>query len=274
MLRLANVDVSIQAVHILRDVSLELPTGTMAGLVGRNGAGKTTLMKSIMGLLHASRGAMDFDGQDLRAIATHQRTRLGIGYMPEDRKEQGLVLELILTFFLVNTVMNAGISGKATIPSGLAIGFTLTFGILMAGPLTGGSLNPARTLGPAVATGSFADLKSSAGLDDETALDPERDAITYYFYDGQGRQTGILDAEGYLTETVFNLAGHVAERIRYDGALTHTAGATLDSLIPPSALTVLLGSLSGISISKLLIVGYVAYAEVKKALPLLPPLMA
>lgn len=81
-----------------------------------------------------------------------------------------------------------------------------------------------------LATGSFADLKSSADVDNETALDPERDAITYYFYDGQGRQTGILDAEGYLTETVFNVAGHVAERIRYDVPLTYTAGATVDSL--------------------------------------------
>jgi len=70
----------------------------------------------------------------------------------------GLVLEAILTFFLVNTIMNAGISGKATIPAGLAIGLTLTFCILMGGPLTGASLNPARTIGPAVATGNFSDL--------------------------------------------------------------------------------------------------------------------
>lgn len=70
----------------------------------------------------------------------------------------GLVVEAILTFFLVNAVMNAGISGKATIPGGLAIGLTLTFCILMGGPLTGASLNPARTLGPAVATGVYDDL--------------------------------------------------------------------------------------------------------------------
>jgi aquaporin Z len=70
----------------------------------------------------------------------------------------GLVLELILTFFLVNAVLNAGISGKATIPGGLAIGFTLTFCILMGGPLTGASLNPARTLGPAVAIGNYANI--------------------------------------------------------------------------------------------------------------------
>ena len=70
----------------------------------------------------------------------------------------GLVIEAILTFFLVNAVMNAGISGKATIPGGLAIGLTLTFCILMGGPLTGASLNPARSLGPAVATGDYRDL--------------------------------------------------------------------------------------------------------------------
>ncbi|MGH8668788.1 MAG: ABC transporter ATP-binding protein [Burkholderiales bacterium] len=86
MLRLENVSVSIQAVQILRGLSLELPTGGMAGLIGRNGAGKTTLMKSIMGLLQASAGEIQFDGRDLRAIPTHARTRLGIGYMPEDRR--------------------------------------------------------------------------------------------------------------------------------------------------------------------------------------------
>ena len=71
---------------------------------------------------------------------------------------KGFVLEAIMTFFLANAVMNAGISGKATIPGGLAIGLTLTFCILMGGPLTGGSLNPARSLGPAVMTGNFNDI--------------------------------------------------------------------------------------------------------------------
>ena len=66
--------------------------------------------------------------------------------------------DVILTFFLVNAVMNAGISGKASVPGGLAIGLTLTFCILMGGPLTGASLNPARSIGPAVATGNFGDL--------------------------------------------------------------------------------------------------------------------
>ncbi len=86
MLKVAGLNVSIQAVRILRDVSFELPVGTMAGLIGRNGAGKTTLMKSVMGLLKASSGTIQADGRDLRALPTHERTRLGIGYMPEDRR--------------------------------------------------------------------------------------------------------------------------------------------------------------------------------------------
>lgn len=70
----------------------------------------------------------------------------------------GLFVEMVLTFFLVNAVLNAGVSGKATPIDGLAIGFTLVFCILMGGPLTGASLNPARSIGPAVALGDFTDL--------------------------------------------------------------------------------------------------------------------
>jgi branched-chain amino acid transport system ATP-binding protein len=86
VLKVENLNVSIQSVQILREVSLSLPTGTMAGLIGRNGAGKTTLMKSVMGLLKSSSGTVRFEGQDLLPIPTHARTRLGIGYMPEDRR--------------------------------------------------------------------------------------------------------------------------------------------------------------------------------------------
>jgi len=86
MLSLGALNVSIRSVQILRDVSLELPQGTMAGLIGRNGAGKTTLMKSLMGLLKVGSGTVRFGEVDLLALATHERARLGIGYMPEDRR--------------------------------------------------------------------------------------------------------------------------------------------------------------------------------------------
>ncbi len=71
---------------------------------------------------------------------------------------QALVLELILTFLLVNTIMNTAVSGKAGNLAGLAIGSTLIFCILMGGPITGASLNPARTLGPALLTGNLDQL--------------------------------------------------------------------------------------------------------------------
>ena len=86
MLSVKNLDVSIQSVRVLRGVSFALEPGSMTGLIGRNGAGKTTLMKSVMGLLKASGGSIRFEEHDLRAAPTHQRTRLGIGYMPEDRR--------------------------------------------------------------------------------------------------------------------------------------------------------------------------------------------
>ena len=86
MLSLSGLNVAIQSVQILRDVTFELPTGTMAGLIGRNGAGKTTLMKSIMGLLKVRSGSIAFDGTDLVAAKAHARAGLGIGYMPEDRR--------------------------------------------------------------------------------------------------------------------------------------------------------------------------------------------
>ena len=86
MLSIQKLNVDIAAVHILRDVSLELAPGSMTGLIGRNGAGKTTLMKTIMGILKPASGTLGYDGRDLRTVATHERARLGIGYMPEDRR--------------------------------------------------------------------------------------------------------------------------------------------------------------------------------------------
>lgn len=86
MLRIENLSVAINSVQILRGVSLELPTGSMTGLIGRNGAGKTTLMKSVMGLLKISQGNVFWDQENLGKTHTHQRASLGIGYMPEDRR--------------------------------------------------------------------------------------------------------------------------------------------------------------------------------------------
>lgn len=65
----------------------------------------------------------------------------------------GFALEAILAFFLVNTVLNAAVTGRGGNAAGVAIGFTLTLNILVGGPLTGAIFNPARQLGPALASG-------------------------------------------------------------------------------------------------------------------------
>ena len=67
MLKIENLSVSIASMQILRDVSLQVPTGSMTGLIGRNGAGKTTVMKTVMGLLKAGRGSVRFESRDLLA---------------------------------------------------------------------------------------------------------------------------------------------------------------------------------------------------------------
>ncbi len=86
MLEVAGLDVDIGPVPVLRGVAIEVPTGTMCGLIGRNGAGKTTFMRSVMGALKAVSGSVTFDASDLISIPVHHRAQLGIGYMPEDRR--------------------------------------------------------------------------------------------------------------------------------------------------------------------------------------------
>ena len=86
MLSVHGLNVSIAAATILRDVDLEVGAGALTGLMGRNGAGKTTCMRSIMGLIPAQAGQVRYDGDDLMARPAHDRARLGIGYMPEDRR--------------------------------------------------------------------------------------------------------------------------------------------------------------------------------------------
>ena len=72
--------------HILRDVSLEVRGAACTVLLGRNGVGKTTLLKTIMGLVGARSGSIEFAGQDIARLPPFQRVRLGIGYVPQGRE--------------------------------------------------------------------------------------------------------------------------------------------------------------------------------------------
>jgi MIP family channel proteins len=71
--------------------------------------------------------------------------------------EAGYMIEALLGFFLVTVVLSTAVAGRAGSLAPLAIGMTLTFNIIMGGALTGAPFNPARALGPMVATGNFSD---------------------------------------------------------------------------------------------------------------------
>ncbi|MEZ5654200.1 MAG: ABC transporter ATP-binding protein [Burkholderiaceae bacterium] len=72
--------------HILANVSLHVEPGEVVVLLGRNGAGKSTTMKSIMGLVPVRKGSVSIDGTRLDGLAPHRVARLGLGYVPEDRR--------------------------------------------------------------------------------------------------------------------------------------------------------------------------------------------
>lgn len=74
------------AAQVLRDVELQVRRGQVVALMGRNGAGKSTLLKALMGLLPRRSGQVRFLGQDISEAPPHAIARLGLGYVPEDRR--------------------------------------------------------------------------------------------------------------------------------------------------------------------------------------------
>lgn len=86
MLKINNLNVSIKKTHILYDVNLHIPHGSIVALIGRNGAGKTTLMRAIMGLVKPTSGNIYMEGQNLTTIKAYKRASMRIGYMPEDNR--------------------------------------------------------------------------------------------------------------------------------------------------------------------------------------------
>jgi len=72
--------------HILHGVSLHVGPGEVVGLLGRNGVGKSTTLKTIMGLVYPDKGRILFAGKPVEGLPAHKLARLGIGYVPEDRR--------------------------------------------------------------------------------------------------------------------------------------------------------------------------------------------
>ena len=72
--------------HILHGMSLQVGQGEVVGLLGRNGVGKSTTLKTIMGLVQPSQGKVLLNGAAINGLPPHRLARLGIGYVPEDRR--------------------------------------------------------------------------------------------------------------------------------------------------------------------------------------------
>ena len=85
-LSIRNLSVTIAEAQILSGVSLHVPSHALVGLIGRNGAGKTTFLRRVMGLTYIRAGEMIHDGISLRGVPPYRRAKIGIGYMPEDRR--------------------------------------------------------------------------------------------------------------------------------------------------------------------------------------------
>ena len=86
ILEVAGIETYYGETQALFGVSLEVAQGEVVALLGPNGAGKTTTLRSILGLTPARDGAIRFDGGDITRSATHEIARLGIGWVPDDRR--------------------------------------------------------------------------------------------------------------------------------------------------------------------------------------------
>ena len=86
MLELRNLNSGYGRAQVLFDFGLELHAGEVVALLGLNGAGKSTLLKTTMGLLYANSGEVLFEGRNISNLPPYQIARLGLGYVPEDRR--------------------------------------------------------------------------------------------------------------------------------------------------------------------------------------------
>ena len=86
LLTVESIDTYYGETQVLFGVTLEVRAGEVVALLGQNGAGKTTTLRSILGLTRVRRGAIRFDGTDITRAPTHQIARLGLAWVPDDRR--------------------------------------------------------------------------------------------------------------------------------------------------------------------------------------------
>jgi len=86
LLTIDNLRAGYRDAVVIDDLSLQIPRGQALSLLGRNGVGKSTLLASLMGLTTVSQGSIAFDAVPMTTLPSHQRNRLGLGYVPQERE--------------------------------------------------------------------------------------------------------------------------------------------------------------------------------------------
>jgi len=86
LLKVSGLEAYYGRAHILQGVGFAMARGEVLALMGRNGAGKSTTMKALMGLVSPARGAVSFEGRRIDGREPFEIARLGIGYVPEERR--------------------------------------------------------------------------------------------------------------------------------------------------------------------------------------------
>jgi amidase len=85
VLEVAGLRAGYGHVPVLHGIDFQLREGEAVGIVGHNGVGKTTFLKALLGLVPASAGRVAMDGVDVTRMKAHERSRLGVGYVPQGR---------------------------------------------------------------------------------------------------------------------------------------------------------------------------------------------
>ncbi|MBJ6643297.1 urea ABC transporter ATP-binding subunit UrtE [Streptomyces sp. BSE7F] len=86
MLQIQSVRAGYDRTTVLHGVTVEVPEGGVAAVLGHNGAGKSTLLRTVMGLVPASAGTVLLDGEDITRLAPHRRVARGMAYVPQGQQ--------------------------------------------------------------------------------------------------------------------------------------------------------------------------------------------
>jgi len=218
MLELQAVEGGYGLSRVLHGVTLRAGAGEVVSLLGRNGAGKSTTLKSIVGLVEVTGGHIRFDGRDITRRPTHEISRLGVGYVPEERRIFG---DLTVAENLVVGEKGAGPWGAARVYE-----FFPKLGEMAgrrAGSLSGGEqqmLTVARTL---------------MGNPRVLLLDEPSEGLAPVIVRALGDQIAALKREGLtilLSEQNLKFAARLADRayiiekgqVRFDGSMAALMG--------------------------------------------------